>query len=234
MKHWEEIIRWKINRLQKIDKNNLTKIKFYKRKSQLELFFNNATTFFRWNFDELEKYLSNNYWYKKILSLPCSIWPEAYSIWAIMEDLQIPYDIDGVDYSEKCIKKAKEGFYNIEIDKVGIDKPYLKKYKKLIKLKQKNIIIDDKLKKKINFFKGDIFTKENLNWRKYDIIIFQNLIIHFQDEPKKIEIMVKNLLSLLKNNWIIFTDDVEINSIIRVLENLWIKYKKIWKSIIKI
>jgi len=57
MKHWEEIIRWKINKPQKIDKSNLTRIQFYKRKSQLELFFNNATTFFRWNFDELEEYI---------------------------------------------------------------------------------------------------------------------------------------------------------------------------------
>jgi len=234
MKKWEEIIKWNINKPKEIDKSSLSKIRFYKRKSQLELFFNNATTFFRWNFDELEKYLLNNWGYKKILSLPCSIWPEAYSMWAIMEKLKIPYDIDGVDYSEKCIKKAKEWFYNIGIDQVNIDKNYLHKYQNLIKLEEKEIIINKTLKEKINFFKGDIFTKENLNWKKYDIIIFQNLIIHFQDEPKKIEIMVKNLLSLLKKWWIIFTDDVEINSIIRILENSGTKYKKIWNSIIKL
>jgi len=215
-----------------LDKRVALWTNFYREKSQLELYFNNATTFFRWNFDEFEKYvLENVNWYQKILSLPCSIGPEAYSIWAIMENLNYSYSIDGVDFSNKCIEKAKSWFYKIEKDKVSIDLNYLDKYEKFFTVKNREILVNNKLKEKTSFFKWDILTKEWLKWKKYDIIIFQNLIIHFQDDPGKIKIMIKNLKSLLKKWGIIFTDDVEINSIIR---NLNWKYEKIWKSIIKI
>ena len=232
MKIWEKIIGWNLNKIKPIDKKDLLKIQFYRKKTQLELYFNNATSFFRWNFDELEKYISENIkWFQKILSLPCSIWPEAYSAWAIMEKLNIPYKIDWVDFSPKCIEKAKKWTYDIDKDKVSIDLECLDKYENFFSVENRKIVVSEDIKKNINFFKGDIFTKEGLKWKKYDIIIFQNLIIHFQDDPWKIKIMIKNIKSLIKKWGIIFTDDVEINSIIRNLD--W-KYEKIWKSIIKI
>jgi len=232
MPFWEKIIPGNINKTTKLSTDILKKIHFYTKKSQLELYFNHATTFFRWNFEEFEEYIANNIsWYQTILSLPCSIWPEAYSIAAIMENLHIPYHIDGVDFSQKCIEKAKMGFYNIETDKVTIDLNYLDKYEHFFSVKNQKIYVNPKLKEKIVFFTWDILTKAWLPEKKYDIIVFQNLIIHFQDDPWKIKIMVKNLKSLLKKWGIIFTDDVEINSIIRNLD--W-KYEKIGKSLIKI
>lgn len=45
--------------------------------------------------------------------------------------------------------------------------------------------------------------------KKYDIIICQNLLIHFQDSPDDLTRIIANLISLLGENGKIFTDPVE-------------------------
>ena len=90
--------------------------------------------------------------------------------------------------------------YEIEKDKVSIDEKYLKKYKNFFQVKNWKIIVNNRLKEKISFYRWDILTKKWLINKKYDVIVFQNLVSHFQDEPGKIKIMIKNLENLLKND----------------------------------
>jgi len=201
-------------------------IQFVKEKCQLPNNFNHGTDFFRWNFEELDKYLSSLKLNKKdleILSMPCSTWEEVYTLSSIMEKNNLKYKIDGVDFSEECLEKWRKWIYDIPNSNID-------QLKNIFNIKNGKIILKNEIDNNIKFKYWDIFSKDWLENKKYDIISFQNLIIHFQDEEKKLKMMVENIDSLLNIWGVIFTDDVEINTIIRYT---WDKYEKIWTSMLK-
>lgn len=71
---------------------------------------NHTTHFFRGeieDFREIAKSFSEKN-HLEVLSLPCSTGQEVYSYCAILEKMNIPHHIDGVDISEKCLEIAKK------------------------------------------------------------------------------------------------------------------------------
>lgn len=177
---------------------------------------NHTTHFFRWDIEEFKQIASRyqNYQDISVLSIPCSTGQEVYSYSAILQNLWIPYTFDGIDISPKCIEIAKKWSYAVEsiLDDIPLHSPY----KNYFPIREDHIEVSKQIREKTNFFTADIMNINDFNdEKKYDIIICQNLLIHFQDSDTQLERIIHNISKLLTDTGTIFTDTVETRTFAR-------------------
>lgn len=149
----------------------------------------NVTQFFRdpEAFEEIKKNILpdiiRNNLKIKIWSAGCSTGEEAYSIAIMLEEisehlgiLNYNYNIIGTDIDEKALYNAKLGYYEGRtLDNISIERK-----KKYFNFNDKNYIIKDNIKKKVEFLKFNLMKPFKKDY--FDIIFCRNVIIYFTRE----------------------------------------------------
>lgn len=147
----------------------------------------NVTQFFRdpEAFEEIKKNILpdiiRNNLKIKIWSAGCSTGEEAYSIAIMLEEISehlgiLNYNIIGTDIDEKALYNAKLGYYEGRtLDNISIERK-----KKYFNFNDKNYIIKDNIKKKVEFLKFNLMKPFKKDY--FDIIFCRNVIIYFTRE----------------------------------------------------
>lgn len=145
----------------------------------------NVTEFFRNKdiFYDFENILVNKLQPKfdniKIWSAACSIGAEAYSIAIILNKYKINnYQILATDIDHGIIERAKKGTFK-EHEIRNIKGEDLNSY---FKADNKDYIINDNLKNKINFKKHDLILDEYESG--FHVVVCRNVAIYFKNETK--------------------------------------------------
>ena len=157
------------------------------------------------NFDSINKL--------RILSSPCSTGEEPYSIAMSILDMGIPksyFEINACDISVESISKAKSGLYtksSFRVDYFDFKNRYFTAF-------PHNFEIKDEVKELVSFScQNMVKTDFLINDYKYDIIFCKNLFIYLNDESR--QIVLNNILRLLKENGILFVGLSELNYLTR-------------------
>ncbi len=175
----------------------LTKIKDDKTlfKNLIDTITINETYFFREK-EQIKEALKN---YKKqepfsILSIPCSLGEEAFSIAILALEMGIKkFKVVGIDISTNIIQKANISSYNQRSINF-LPTALLHKY---FINSNDTYIVKNELKKYVKFLQCNLFEEKINKIGKFDIIFSRNMFIYFKDD-KKIE-AYKRLENLKKD-----------------------------------
>ena len=137
----------------------------------------------------------------RILSAPSSSGQEPYTLAMIVEELlrthlaKIPIEIYGCDLEKEILDKARMGQYPSYAMK-GLPNGYQEKYFK--KVGEDDFQIITKLKRRIKFFKQDLFHPLPAWLKPMDIVLCRNLLIYISREHQKL--VLKHLEQVLRPN----------------------------------
>lgn len=159
----------------------------------IDLLTTNETYFFREpkHFDFLENLLPDF----SAATKPTRIWSaasssgeEAYSIAMTMADklgFNRKWEIIGTDISSRVVDRAREGLYPLN-EKNQIPTKYLREYcLKGVRAQAGKILIDDKLKERVNFSSINLNSNYWPDVGLFDVIFLRNVMIYFDNETKR-------------------------------------------------
>lgn len=156
----------------------------------------------------------------RILSLGCSYGQESYSIGFILNELDIPQDINvsiiGVDISNFAIKKAESGIYK-SFEMRGLNSYFKNKYFKKLENDSYEVVNDIKNMvefQKLNIMEPSFEIKLNL---KFDIIFFKNVVFYF--DSTIVSAVIKKVENILKRDSLLILSPSETNMSIIKGEN---------------
>jgi chemotaxis protein methyltransferase WspC len=121
----------------------------------------------------------------RVLSVPCSMGEEPYSIAMALMDAGIGGDrfhVDGVDISDAALGKAKSGVYTKGSFR-GDDLSFRKRY---FEPRGDAYQLNADVRKKARFIKGNVLDRRLfMGQEPYDIIFCRNLLIYLSSEAKR-------------------------------------------------
>ncbi|MBC8178770.1 MAG: tetratricopeptide repeat protein [Deltaproteobacteria bacterium] len=121
----------------------------------------------------------------RVLSVPCSMGEEPYSIAMALMDAGIGGDrfhVDGVDISDAALDKAESGVYSQGSFR-GDDLSFRKRY---FEPKGDAYQLSADVRKKTRFIKGNVLDRRLFTGQEpYDIIFCRNLLIYMSSEAKR-------------------------------------------------
>lgn len=145
----------------------------------------------------------------RVLSVPCSSGEEPYSLAMTLLRSGLAEDkftVLGVDISHRSIDKAKKGIYT-EHSFRGTDLGFRSKF---FKKHDSSYILDEKIRKKVHFYCGNILDNtfmEGLGL--FDVIFFRNVLIYFDSLAR--HKAISTLYKILADDGILFVGHAEAN-----------------------
>jgi len=144
----------------------------------------------------------------RILSVPCSSGEEPYSIAMALLNADVPsqrFQIDAADISSHAIARAKAGVYGKNSFR-GKDLAFRDRY---FQKTSEGFLLDLVVRRSVNFFEGNIFSRDFLNGRTgYDFVFCRNLLIYFDRSTQ--QTALKNIGRLLASSGILFVGSAEL------------------------
>ena len=151
----------------------------------------NVTELFRdpLSFKKIKKLLLETYTKRsriKIWSAGCSSGEEIYSVSILLDKLGIldKSIIYATDFNSVILEEAKNGIYAIDLYNRAIENFKMLDFESSLDeyvTKNSNYItIDEKIRKKTNFFQHNLLVDGSFN--EFDIIICKNVIIYFEEK----------------------------------------------------
>ncbi|MDO4553839.1 MAG: protein-glutamate O-methyltransferase CheR [Lachnospiraceae bacterium] len=146
----------------------------------------------------------------RILCAGCASGQEAYTLAMYLTDdkqmgrLKIPFEIIGVDISEKEVLKAQKAVYGSD-DYARIPERWRENY--CTPFKEGQFAIRDKIKENVHFYKKNLM-EPMYNCREiFQIVMCRNVLIYIQ-EPERSRI-VKNIVDTLQPGGYLFVGHTE-------------------------
>lgn len=150
----------------------------------------------------------------RIWSAACAAGQEAYSLAIICNELSqlsnstVNVHIFASDISESEIEKAQRGVYELN----HLNNITLKRLKENLKEVRVQYIINDDLKKRIEFSTFDLLDQESLSptssiFGGFDIVLCNNLLFYYNSEQRKM--MINKISNNLVKNGFLIVDEAE-------------------------
>lgn len=175
----------------------------------------NETSFFResHHFEFMRHYILPHAKHSpfRVWSAAASIGAEGYSIAMELDDVLslrgIEWEVVGTDINTEVIENASQGLFAMRFSE-QIPKEYLKRYcLKGVGVHEGEFLIDDYLRKKVNFSCANLMQAISSELGQFDVIFLRNMLIYFDNENRKR--IINHVVKALKPNGYLFIGHAE-------------------------